>query len=128
MRGLRARAAEPRRNRHPRMNIHSILRSGGLRPGLSVRSQAKAGPPGISNLKSQISNLMRRVGDRRSALEEAAQLTRRDFLTTSASGLGTLALASLFAQDGLLSTAQAGTTTTGPMKVQPPHFAPKAKA
>src|SRR5436190_5597615 len=52
-------------------------------------------------------------------------LTRRDFLATSASGIGTLALASLFAKDGLLATAQAG---TGPMMVRAPHFAPRAKA
>src|SRR5262245_23490348 len=56
---------------------------------------------------------------------EAAQITRRDFLATSASGLGTLALASLFAQNGLLSTAHAG---TGPMTIRQPHFAPRAKA
>src|SRR3954469_7658224 len=52
-------------------------------------------------------------------------MTRRDFLATSASGLGTVALASLFAKEGLLATAQAG---TGPMTVRAPHFAPRAKA
>lgn len=57
--------------------------------------------------------------------EEAARLTRRDFLATSASGLGTLALASLMSRDGLLPAAHAG---VGPMSVRPPHFAPKAKA
>src|SRR4051812_37357845 len=57
--------------------------------------------------------------------KEITQLTRRDFLATSASGLGTLALASLFAKEGLLATAQAG---TGPMMVRAPHFAPRAKA
>jgi hypothetical protein len=58
-------------------------------------------------------------------LDQAVQITRRDFLATSASGLGTLALASLFARDGLLVNARAG---TGPMALRAPHFAPKAKA
>jgi len=43
---------------------------------------------------------------------DAAQ-SRRDFLATSANGVGLLALASLFQQDGLAAAA--------------PHFAPKAK-
>jgi uncharacterized protein (DUF1501 family) len=59
------------------------------------------------------------------ALEEAAAITRRDFLATSASGLGTLALASLLARDGLLPSAHAG---VGPMTLRSPHLAPKAKA
>src|SRR3954464_4496991 len=58
-------------------------------------------------------------------LKDVFHLTRRDFLATSASGIGTLALASLFAKDGLLATARAG---TGPMTVRTPHFAPRAKA
>ena len=62
---------------------------------------------------------------RNEVLDEAAAITRRGFLATSASGLGTLALASLFAKDGLLASAHAG---TGPMIVRAPHFAPKAKA
>ena len=41
--------------------------------------------------------------------------TRRDYLATSASGLGTLALASLFRQEGLLAQEKLA------------HFAPKAK-
>lgn len=49
--------------------------------------------------------------------------TRRDFLTTSASGIGTAALASLLQQEGLL----AGSTTTDPLAPKQPHFAPKAK-
>jgi hypothetical protein len=53
---------------------------------------------------------------------EALQLTRRDFLATSASGLGTLALASLLQKDGLL----AAPSGNGP--AQPGHFPPKAKA
>ncbi len=35
--------------------------------------------------------------------DEIINLTRRDFLATSASGIGTLALASLFAENGLLA-------------------------
>src|SRR6185503_4724366 len=62
---------------------------------------------------------------RNDAIDQAVQITRRDFLATSASGLGTLALASLFARDGLLASAQAG---TGPMAMRAPHFAPKARA
>jgi hypothetical protein len=49
---------------------------------------------------------------------ERLQQSRRDFLTTSASGVGLLALASLLQQDGALRAAE------GAVK---PHFAPKAK-
>lgn len=48
---------------------------------------------------------------------EHRQQARRDFLATSASGLGTLALASLFREDGLLAD-----------EARIAHFAPKAKA
>ena len=59
-------------------------------------------------------------------LNEFVHFTRRDFLTTTASGIGGLALASMLGRDGLLSTsAQAG---TGPMQLRAPHFEPKAKA
>src|SRR5262245_4146810 len=59
--------------------------------------------------------------------EEIVKLTRRDFLATSASGLGTLALASLFKADGLLGAESRG---TGAASLAPtgPHFAPKAKS
>ncbi len=53
--------------------------------------------------------------------------TRRDFLATSASGLGGVALASLLAEEGLLATP----STTGfqnPMAPRQPHFDAKAKA
>jgi hypothetical protein len=56
---------------------------------------------------------------------DLVKLTRRDFLTSSASGIGGLALASLLTQEGLLSRAEAG---TGPMTLKAPHFPPKAKA
>jgi uncharacterized protein (DUF1501 family) len=68
---------------------------------------------------------MNREIPRTEALDEAIAISRRDFLATSASGLGTLALASLLAKDGLLPSAQAG---VGPMTVRSPHIAPKAKA
>src|SRR6516165_5747563 len=47
---------------------------------------------------------------------------RRDFLATSASGIGTLALASLLKDEGLLAAESAE-----PMTPRAPHFAPKAK-
>jgi hypothetical protein len=53
--------------------------------------------------------------------------TRRDFLATSASGVGGVALASLLAEEGLLATP----STTGfqnPMAPRQPHFDAKAKA
>ncbi|MDP6034683.1 MAG: DUF1501 domain-containing protein, partial [Verrucomicrobiota bacterium] len=56
---------------------------------------------------------------RQSALEQ----TRRDFLATSASGLGGVALTTLLAEDGLLTQ-----DTTNPMAPRKPHFDPKAKA
>ena len=51
-------------------------------------------------------------------------LLRRDFLTTSASGLGGLALASMLKDDSR-ATADIATSVTSPRK---PHFAPRAKA
>ncbi|MBI4625114.1 MAG: DUF1501 domain-containing protein [Verrucomicrobia bacterium] len=57
--------------------------------------------------------------------EEIVRLTRRDFLATTASGLGGLALASLFQADGLLAAeASPGAAPPAP---RGPHFAPKAK-
>src|SRR4026209_1651976 len=55
---------------------------------------------------------------------EIIKLTRRDFLTSTASGLGLLALASIFREQGLLAADDAP-SLFGP---KPPHFAPKAKA
>ncbi len=59
------------------------------------------------------------------SIARAVEITRRDFLATSASGLGTLALASLLGRDGLLASAQAGPS---PMAWRAPQFAPKARA
>ena len=55
------------------------------------------------------------------AAQDWAQFTRRDFLATSASGLGMAALASLMQQDNLLAD------TGNPLPNIGPHFAPKAK-
>jgi hypothetical protein len=61
--------------------------------------------------------------------DELIRLTRRDFLTTSASGLGTLALASLLKGDGLLAAeAGAPAASSDPLAPRAPHFKPRAKA
>jgi hypothetical protein len=57
---------------------------------------------------------------------ELIRMTRRDFLATSASGIGTLALSSLLMQHGLLA-ATPGASPTNPLAPRNPHFAPKAK-
>jgi len=58
--------------------------------------------------------------------QEIIKMTRRDFLATSASGIGALALASLFQAEGLLAAqADKTPTTLGP---HGPHFKPKAKS
>ena len=49
------------------------------------------------------------------------QLIRRQFFTSSASGIGSLALGSLLSKDGLLADGP------GPLAASAPHFAPKAK-
>jgi len=55
---------------------------------------------------------------------ESLLQNRRNFLTTSANGVGLLALASALQQDGRLSGAP---TNSDPMAPRMPHFAPKAK-
>jgi len=65
-------------------------------------------------------------------LVDRVQQSRRQFLTTSASGLGAAALASLLAGDGLLAAdATSGLASAGdaanPLTPRPPHFAPRAK-
>src|SRR5262245_10327483 len=52
-------------------------------------------------------------------------LARREFFTSSASGLGALALASLLQQDGLLG---AESRADDPLAPKAPHFAPRAKS
>jgi uncharacterized protein DUF1501 len=55
-------------------------------------------------------------------------LARRQFFTSSASGLGALALASLLQQDGLLAADSSADRSADPLLPKAPHFAPKAKA
>jgi hypothetical protein len=61
---------------------------------------------------------------------EFIRLTRRDFLTTTASGLGALALASILNDHGLLAAeaTRANSTAENPLARRHPHFAPRAKA
>lgn len=55
--------------------------------------------------------------------------SRREFLTTSASGIGGLALLSLLTQEGLVSAAPKDLSAiTNPLAPKAPHFAPKAKS
>ena len=58
-------------------------------------------------------------------LADSIARTRRNFLATSASGLGTLALAHMLQGQGLLGAADTSGLT--PLAPKPPHFAPKAK-
>jgi len=70
----------------------------------------------------------------RSRMEEHVARTRRDFLTTTASGLGMMALGSALTQDGLLTPAtalaadEAELDNVNPLAPKPTHFAPKAKS
>ena len=54
--------------------------------------------------------------------------TRRDFFTSSASGLGGLALLSVLNDQGLLAAEDKTADSANPLAPKPPHFAPKAKA
>jgi uncharacterized protein (DUF1501 family) len=58
-------------------------------------------------------------------LQEFVTLSRRQFLTSTACGIGLAAMASLFKQDGLLAASvnQAG----DPLSARPAHFAPRAR-
>ncbi len=59
---------------------------------------------------------------------EYALRSRRHFLTTSASGIGTLALASLLNDDGLLAAESKTSDANNPLAPKPSHFPGKAKA
>src|SRR5256885_1104004 len=60
---------------------------------------------------------------------EVIRLTRRDFLATTTSGVGLLALASLFNGGGLLAgETTSPAPTAGALVPRPPHFAPRARA
>ncbi len=58
------------------------------------------------------------------ATPRPAPATRRDFLRHAGGGLGSIALASLLARDGLAGPAPAG---RNPLAPKPPHFEAKAK-
>jgi hypothetical protein len=58
-------------------------------------------------------------------LQHAVHLTRRDFFTTTANGLGMLALGSLLNDDQLFAASEAA--SVDPLLPKAPHFAPKAK-
>ena len=64
-------------------------------------------------------------------VSQHASRTRRDFLLSSASGLGAAGLGSMLAGDGLLSSqsaAAAELNAINPLAVKEPHFDPRAKA
>ncbi len=56
-------------------------------------------------------------------LDKAIHHSRREFFTSTASGLGLLALSSMLQRDGLL----AASSLADPLAPKAPHFAPKAK-
>ena len=58
--------------------------------------------------------------------DEQRLLNRRQYLTSTASGLGLLGLGSLLSREGLLRADDAH-DSVNPMKPRAPHFAPKAK-
>jgi hypothetical protein len=72
-------------------------------------------------------------------LDEQITLARRHFLTSTASGVGLAALATMFREDGLLAAEYSGESSVpraptkmaaksnDPLAVKPPHFAASAK-
>jgi hypothetical protein len=63
-------------------------------------------------------------------LQALAQHTRRDFLTTTANGIGALALGSLLTEEGLITPATAapsGIALNDPLLPRKPHFPARAK-
>jgi len=63
-------------------------------------------------------------------LHQHVERSRREFLTTTASGLGAAALGSLLSDDGVLSAATVAGTgdSANPMLPRQPHFEPRAKS
>ena len=53
--------------------------------------------------------------------------TRRDFLTSSACGLGGAALSAMLSNDGLLAAGDEALAAANPLAIKPPAFAPQAK-
>ncbi len=61
-------------------------------------------------------------------LQQTIEHTRREFLTTTANGLGMMALGSMLTADGILSPASAaGLASADPLLPKQPHFPAKAK-
>ncbi len=60
-------------------------------------------------------------------LLEAAHLTKRDFFTTTANGLGLLALGALLDKDRALGATAAPPAATNPLAARKPHHSPRAK-
>lgn len=60
-------------------------------------------------------------------IKDFIQQSRRDFLATTASGIGSLALLSLLQQDGALAAETQADSLINPLAPRKPHFAPKAK-
>jgi uncharacterized protein DUF1501 len=64
--------------------------------------------------------------------QEHVRQTRRGFLTSAASGLGLLGLASLLQEEGALAAPDEGglrrSAIEDPLTLRPPHFAPRAKS
>ena len=54
-------------------------------------------------------------------------MERRQFLADAATGLGSIALASLLGRDGLLAAQSPVIDPARPYAPRPPHFPPKAK-
>jgi hypothetical protein len=61
-------------------------------------------------------------------LDKIAQYSRRNFFTSSASGVGALALASMFQQQGLLADESDAAIASNSLALKAPHFLPKAKS
>jgi hypothetical protein len=59
--------------------------------------------------------------------QQAVDQTRRQFFTSTSSGLGLLALSSMLQQDGLLAADAPTIASADPLLPRPPHFAPRAK-
>src|SRR5687767_11538125 len=63
-------------------------------------------------------------------VQEYLLQSRRQFLTGAAGGIGTLALASLMRDEGLLGSEidNRQSTIENPLALKPPHFTPRAKS
>jgi len=65
-------------------------------------------------------------------IDEQISVTRREYLTTTASGLGMMALGSMLTSDGVLTPTTAAASTPAPGLLNPlaprqPHFRPRAR-